>query len=601
MSFAADGEPQGAMPRRLFTIALFLLLLVAARAGASATSVAIDPLIHLSADRVSFSFDRYTIDARGHVVVRTSNGLVIHGQTFSMDLKLDRYLVAGHVTLQAGGHTQHGAAVSAYLQYDRLYVVPITGEPDRWTFIDNDLTKPYKGLIMPGDVFYFADFGPKRPFLTARSAVIRPLHYVRFNDVRLPVFGAPLPLPTFYLNFSADPNLVQNSLSGATYDLTYNFAGNEHSISALHLRYDSLNKGYMSFEQHLSGRNGYAVVSLNPATRPQKYWNTILDYQPNQRLSIRTFTQLYTDQSWLHTPSAAAQWSVATLTYALPKSFLQLTGFQTNYRLVDSPAESKNHPTYLQFTSTTFPHQIGKLPLYESMNWGFGFNHDSYGAYGIGGLQNFGGYEYTTIWNHTLGFTLYTPSLRLTHHVPASKMYYFNASFTHSRQYFSVPHFTDVQTTSASISRQFSTSLGAYLNYQVQNVGDIYKVGGYSAYTPVINGVSYPSFASFRGIATFRTLALGINGSPDPAFNWTILARVHRDFPKPEIGLFTFTPYNVLGNITPPAQLGEPPYDITADVRFRVARHLNLEIQRSYFFHYGTINWSPTFFVQFTP
>ncbi|HUY11293.1 MAG TPA: hypothetical protein VMV73_03430 [Candidatus Dormibacteraeota bacterium] len=587
------------MPRLFTVLALWGLLFIATLGTAAADSSA--PLIHVAADRVAFSFNRYTIQADGHVVVRTSSGLVIRGQTFSMDLKLNRFLVAGHVVLQAGGKTQQGAAVSDYLQYDRLYVVPITGEPDRWTFINNDLTKPYKGLVMPGDVFYFANFGRARPFLTARSAVIRPLQYVRFADVRLPFLGVPLPLPTYYLNFSPNPNLAQNSLSGATYDLTYNYAGNEHSISALHLRYDSTNKGYLSFEQHLSGRNGYAVVSLNPATRPQKYWNTVLDYQPNQRLSLRTFTQLYTTQSWLSTPYAAAQFTFATLTYALPQSFLQLTASQTNYNLVGTNVASFNHPTSMQLTATSFTHRIGKLPLFENTFFGMGFNHDAIGAYGSGGLQKFGGVDYTTLWNHDLGFTLYTPSFRLGHATSDSKSYFLNASFTRARTYYTVPHYVDTASTIASISRQFLPGLGAYLSYQVQNVGDIYKVGGYTSVTPIINGVPYPSYAAFRGIATFRTLALGINGSPTPEFNWTILARDHRDFPIPEVGLFTFTPYNVLGNVTPPAQLGEPPYDITGDIRLRVQRHLYLEVQRSYFFHYGTNNWSPTFFVQFTP
>ena len=49
------------------------------------------------------------------------------------------------------------------------------------------------------------------------------------------------------------PELSENSLSGANFDATWNMTGNGYSISALHVRYDAYNHGYLGFEQHLAG------------------------------------------------------------------------------------------------------------------------------------------------------------------------------------------------------------------------------------------------------------------------------------------------------------------------------------------------------------
>ncbi len=41
--------------------------------------------IRLRADRIAFYYDRFLIEADGHVVVRTSDGIEIRGDVFSMD------------------------------------------------------------------------------------------------------------------------------------------------------------------------------------------------------------------------------------------------------------------------------------------------------------------------------------------------------------------------------------------------------------------------------------------------------------------------------------------------------------------------------------
>ena len=50
-------------------------------------------------EAINFYYDRFLLEADGNVRLRTSDGFTVTGDAFSMDLKLNRFMVAGHVTL----------------------------------------------------------------------------------------------------------------------------------------------------------------------------------------------------------------------------------------------------------------------------------------------------------------------------------------------------------------------------------------------------------------------------------------------------------------------------------------------------------------------
>ena len=165
------------IPMRRLSLSAALLPLVFAlvcAAGQAAT------LVRLHADHIAFYYDRFLVEADGHVQIQTSDGFSVSGDAFSMDLKLNRFLIAGHVTLKTASDTVNGAAVADFLDFNRLYFVPVTSEPDRWTFLNDDLAHPVKGRVMPGDVFYFPDL-TGNPSLTASSATISERTYVHFG------------------------------------------------------------------------------------------------------------------------------------------------------------------------------------------------------------------------------------------------------------------------------------------------------------------------------------------------------------------------------------------------------------------------------------
>ena len=561
----------------------------------TATPAPPSTVLRLHADHIEFYYDRYLIEADGHVQLQTSNGMTISGDTFSMDLRLNRFLVASHLHLRSRGGDLDGAAIADLLDFDRVYFVPVISKPDRWTYENGDFTHPLKGRQMPGDVFYFPDVSHTSVSLSATSAVIGSRQFVRFSGVRAYFLHQPVPLGTYYVTFSSRPELSENSLSGANFDATWNMTGNANSISALHVRYDAYNHGYLGFEQHLAG-NGpheYAVFSVSPFTKEDKYWNLVTGEHLGSKFEIDTFSQLYTNQKWLQEPTASAITNYVTMTQGFNRSSLQAFLNQTNYNLLGTSVASPNHPNSGQLTWTSYNNKVFKSPFYFQTQFGYGFAHDAYG------LQNYNGVLYTTIWNELVGFTVSLPNVKIGNREKPYALYYFNASINSSRQWNSVPHHINSQSTSLSLSRQFSRFVNSYFSYSIANTSDLYLQGGYAPSAPLLpDGTPYTPFESFRGAATLRTATLGTTYSASPNLLGTLAFTHHDDFPAAFPGLFSPPPTNAIGQYTYANYLGQPPWQLAAEVRARILPHLVLDVQRTYFFHFGNQIWSPTFVVQ---
>jgi hypothetical protein len=635
-------------------ISLCLALVLCAFACAAGAARA-NTTMQLSASHISFYYDQFLVEADGNVRITTTDGFTVTGDAFSMDLKLNRFLVAGHVTLQYGTERVTGAAISDFLDFNRIYFVPVTTEPDRWTFLNGDLTHPVKGRVMPGDVFAFPQL-PKTPSITASGATIGTKNFIHFFGATGYLAGVGVPLGSYVVNFSSNQYFAQNSLTGANFDATFNVAGNYNSLSAVHLRYDTFNHAYLAFEQHFVGSHDYAILSANPLTKSQRYFNFIGYEKLGSRFQVQTFTQFYIDQGifFQALPSSETQTTYINMTEAFPHSYLTLATNFTNYNMlgpgsytnpapvctipapttsnphpqpvcVANPAGSLSHPTQAQLTWTSFQNRILKLPVFEQTYFGYGFNHDSVGQQyaspiAVSGLQAFGGQcvfvksqpsvpcptTYTTIYNQVVGITAFLPSVKIGGDNPY-KDYYFNAVFNKQRQYNSLPHHVDTTTTTLSLSRQFSRPVNSYLSYQVQNTGDYYLQGGYQPCTFVQPNPPQPpipcpsSLQSFTGVSTLRTLTLGINYDPNPDFNASLVGRHHDDFPIPEPNIFPLPTLNVLGQPLYNNYLGQPPNDLTGDVRFHILPHMLVDVQRTYYFNFGNIRWSPAFIVQVLP
>ena len=387
-------ESVATVARIALSAALTTLVVLVASAAAQAAAPAPTPspqppttILYLDAKHLDFYYNRFLIEGDGNVRLRTSDGFTVTGDAFSMDLKLNRFMVAGHVTLHDATGTVKGAAIADFLDFRRIYFVPVTSEPDRWTFLDGDLVHPAKGREMPGDAFYFPSVS-EHPSITGSGAVIGTKTYVRFINAHTYFLNAGIPLGTYVVNFASNQYFAQNTLSGASVDLTWNMAGSPNALTALHLRYDPTYKTYLSVEQHFVGEHEYAILSVNPATRAEKWWNLALYEKLGSRFQIQSFTQYYAQQNWLSEPQAAQQTTFLNATYAFPHSYVTASSQLTNYSLL-GPAGIQNgaklggsldHPSQVQLTATSFQNRIANLPLYEQIYEGYGFNHDTVGG-----------------------------------------------------------------------------------------------------------------------------------------------------------------------------------------------------------------------------
>src|SRR6202453_4642546 len=77
--------------------------------------------IDLRANVVDFYSNRYILTADGNVRARLTDGTVVTGDAFTMDLKLNRFLIAGNVHVDGPHIHQVGAAFAGYPDIDRNY------------------------------------------------------------------------------------------------------------------------------------------------------------------------------------------------------------------------------------------------------------------------------------------------------------------------------------------------------------------------------------------------------------------------------------------------------------------------------------------------
>ena len=533
----------------------------------------VSPLaFRVSADKLLYYSDRYVIVGTGHVRVSYGSA-VITGERFSMDLKLNRFLVAGHVRLSAPGGTYDGAAFAEFINFHRAYFIPVSPEPDRWTFIDGSYASHNPGREMPGDTFFLPDVSGSTLFLTSRSAVIRPLQSVTFRPARMLGHGEHglIPTPAYVLNFAPNPYFGANSLAGAEFDAPYFFLGGPNQLGALHLRYDSPHREYLSFEERLvDGDRGYVVFSGNPLTRPDKDFNLQAYGKIDPRTSQQLVAQIFTFQSGLSQPLSASGMATYQVVHSLSESFLALTGSQSEGNLLapnplgyyGDPSHGivPNHPFKGSLSWTGFPHNIDKHYIFfYRLRSGIDYNHDTYGL-----LQGHYGDVYDTLWDRYVGATLYTQPIDVGAGVKL------NASVDRQVTSFSYPHVNTSTVSTLTASKFFTTHESVVAQVQYGTSVDM-----------------WPPFSTFGTLQ--RSFVLSDYFTPSPEFSLQ-LSYQHNDDqpgvqPVPPGGLLVF----------------RPPDQIFADVRMRLTHSLSVDIQRSYYFNFGIQKWSPGFSVVFGP
>jgi len=581
MNAAADRTDEPVRFPMWTVVCATLLAAMVRAAGAQETG----PL-SIRADRIAFYSDRFLVEADGNVTVRLADGRLVTGSTCAVDLHAHRMVVAGGVHLHTAKNDWDGAAYSEFFDFRRAYFLPITDKPDRWTFVNAQFDAPLKGRVMPGDAFALADVPATGALVYAKWARVTFRENVTFGAGRVRTGFVYVPVPRYVFNYSENSNFAQNSLAGAYFDVPYAFAGSKNALSAFHLRYDLVNRAYLSFEQHFVTDRDFVVASINPMTRPQKYWTVIASEQLGSRMQQQTQYRLQTFQSGLSSPLSASSWFDTRSTYALRQSSISLEFQQYNNSLLAQPQPDANgayyygDPSHSWDPNHQFQAALGwsgvderflKTPIHYTLNSGVNWTYNNLG------VQTFNNKVYTTFWTGFAGVTASLPSLKL------GPVWTLNASASKQRSWYSAPHYVDQTSTTASVSRQFGTkaSLGTY--YSINNYVDNYGALQLIAYPPVAvystwdNQYHY-DYGAFRGLWTARQVAERFNYSPSPLFSAQFSFSYDRDFPTPI-----------------PEAVGNPPFQFFADVRYRFTKTLYLDVNRWYYFNWGTQGWTPQF------
>jgi hypothetical protein len=589
--------------RLSFLFALAWVLFAAATATATAAPTSLD----ITARNVDFYYNRFIVTADGDVRVRLSDGTTVSGQTFTMDLKLNRYLVAGNVHLDGPTIHQTGAALAGYPDLDRTFFLPEGVTPIRYTYFGADWTNPHPGREQPGDAFNFPDLTGERPYIKAIGVRIVPKTNALFAFPRIYTAGIYTPLPRYVVTFSANPHYFENAFAGGRFDVGIPFNGSEHSLTALHVRNDQFNGTYLAFDQHFVWDKDYIVFAVDPLTQEQRQYNLIGYKRFSPGLESRLFLQESAGQPGIiNRPINAAGFGEIQINGALHRSGLSYT--QDNYYQYllgfKAPADDtvfqyvnpsydprwREHPVNGQLLWTGFENRISKsIPILFRLRSGAGFAHDIYGE---GGYPNEQPGPPDSFY-HKVGGTIYTPAVKI------AGGFRFSVVYDREHTWFNLPHQIDTADTRLSLSNPIQKlHLNTFLTYEVKNTSDLWGAQQLAAYpvgtagcgptgygdTCVTQWGTFSGQDAFRGLATLRGLTAGVVYTPTASFAFSAQIAKNRDFPAPVPGIY-----------------GQPPYQLVLDLRARVSRQILVDFTRSYYFNFANERWTPELGIQFSP
>jgi hypothetical protein len=588
-----------ALMRLLLSISLAWILCSSATTAGAATAAAesSNASIDVTAKNVDFFYNRFIVTADGDVRVRLSDGTTVRGQTFTMDLKLNRYLIAGDVHVDGPGIHEAGAAFAGYPDLNRTYFLP-GGTPERYTYFGGDWTDPHAGREQPGDAYNFPDLTAERPYIYATAVRIVPKTNALFTFPHIYTAGVYTPLPRYMVTFSANPHYFENGFAGARADIALPFNGSEHSLTALHLRNDQFNGTYLALDQHFVWEHDYIVAAIDPLTQEQRQYNLIAYKRFSPKLETRLFLQESAGQAGIiNRPDNAAAFGEIDVNAGLRHSGLSY--IQDNYwqyLLGFNPGSNdtvatgnydprwREHPMNQQLVWTGFENRVTKAtPLLFRLRSSIGLAHDIYGE---GGYPNLLPAPPTTSF-HALGATVYTPPIKLG-------AFGISAQYDRQKMWFNVPHQVDQTDSRVTLSRQLAQQhLNTYVSYEIRNTADYWGAQQLAAYpvgtvgcgnTCVTEFGTFSGQDAFRGLATLHALTAAAVYSPSQYFVLNLQMTHNRDFPVPVPGIY-----------------GQAPYVFTGDVRVRISRQVLLDLTRQYFFNFAGQRWAPQFSIQFSP
>ena len=193
-----------------------------------------------------------------------------------MDLKLNRYLVAGDVHLDGPTIHQVGAAFAGYPDLDRSYFLPAGGTPQPRDVLRSRLGAPDDRAASSRatrSTFPTSPASGRTSRPTACASCPRPTRCS--HDAQIYTAGVYLPVPRYVVTFAANSHFFENTFFGGEFDVGVPFNGSAHSLTALHLRNDPYNGTYLAFDQHFVWDQDWIAFGVDPLTQQERQYNLV--------------------------------------------------------------------------------------------------------------------------------------------------------------------------------------------------------------------------------------------------------------------------------------------------------------------------------------
>ena len=224
------------------------------------------------------------LDGRGDATF--DDGLLrVHADRIIVDLRSNRYIAAGSVTVQ-GVTVAHGDAMGVDLNTHRGVLVDTASQPSS-ELVDGAVVGGPAPIGAGDEPLALPDVGFEQPYIRATRAVAHLGADVRMANAHIIVPGGEsVGLPSYVYTFSNDPGYSTSNLSTSGEDVPIYFGSTANSIQGIHFSYNSVTKVAIGLDSHfVYGEKAYILVAAAPIFGPTKAFNFTWQEHINDRAS----------------------------------------------------------------------------------------------------------------------------------------------------------------------------------------------------------------------------------------------------------------------------------------------------------------------------
>lgn len=263
------------------TVSLSVYALCGMQAQARAT---LHPTVSLSAQTVGFYAGHVVLDARGGA--QLDDGMrKVHADRIILDLRANRYVAAGAVTVSATTISRGDAFGADLVSHGAVLVS--AGSSSARQFYDGSAATSTQVAALPEEPLALPDIGFEQPYAVARRAVAHLGADVRLAGARIIVPGGEsVPLPSYVFTFSSDPGYAISNLNTGSEDVPIYFGSTPNSIQGIHFSYNPKIKVAIGLDDHIVyGNRAYDLLSFAPLFGPDKIFNFTWQQYINEHAS----------------------------------------------------------------------------------------------------------------------------------------------------------------------------------------------------------------------------------------------------------------------------------------------------------------------------